>query len=174
MGARGFVLLAALLTGAGCASVVGRDVLLTPDLIGSEGTRLFAAQYAQVFTAAEAGVQKLGFEIARSELQSGIIVSKERSRPAAASGMTVSREYFTLTVELEIHDNTHVQVKAIPRRFLGIEKTETESRWSEQWLSHHWGGLFDDMAASLRVPALLPGQSRGDQQPERVPLVIGR
>lgn len=163
-----------LLTSASCVSMVGRAVIMTPELIEREGTRRYAASYAQVFTAAEAGLMALGFEIRSSAPQSGVIVTKERVREAATSGTSVAREYYVLTVEVDLTPDNHSRVRVTPERFTGMEKTLSYATWSAGWLEHHWDGLFQDIAARVGVPALPATAATPAQEPREAPLVIGR
>lgn len=151
---------------SGCAHVIGEQYQVSDELVATEGTRFYKADFSTVYVAAHNGLSRLGFDIERESPASGRLVTDEYVPNSDMRGISVSRQYYTFTVDIDIIEPGLISVRVLPRRFTGIEKAESYNYWlSKPWMDNYWQGLFDSIAGDIGEPALREEQlGAADQQ----------
>lgn len=170
--ALGVVLLSgALLAGCGASPPPVVVASMTPQLIASKGMHTFAADEAHTFDAAEGALKTLGYEIAFSNKEEGILKTKPKALRTEASSQTSSEGFAahglysgesntsTSTVtfarayalKLTEHDGTTV-IEAIPKVFANGNDISSQEVWELDGAVGEyalWNQLFSEIASNL-------------------------
>jgi hypothetical protein len=139
--------LAALASGAGCAS----SHVLTQGEIGRKGARSFAVPPATAFYACMGALLSDGYEIASSDPQQGVIVTK----PLAVTGQgPVTARSYRITIAPDGHGGS--RVVAAPHLYSGARDVSEGELWNLEGPQGElalWNQLFEEVDTVTVRPA---------------------